>query len=115
MKSAEDPFYRELGQRVRGFRAKRGLTQDNLGKMLTPQVTRAAIANVENGKQRVLAHTVAQLAQVLDVEVGLLLPTPDQTEPGLQPRALEQELKEKLDVSAAALKRLSTRFKDTRN
>ncbi|ODS57845.1 MAG: hypothetical protein ABS36_05235 [Acidobacteria bacterium SCN 69-37] len=111
MKSADDPFYRELGQRVRGFRAKCGLTQDSLGKMLNPQVTRAAIANVENGKQRVLAHTVAQLAQVLDVEVGLLLPIPDQAEPDVKPKALEQELMKKLDVSAAALKRLSTHFR----
>lgn len=111
MKSVEDPFYREFGRRVRGFRTKRALTQDSLGKMLTPQVTRAAIANVENGKQRVLAHTVAQLAQILKVEVGLLLPTSDQTNRDLRPKALERELKDKLDVSSATLKRLSIHFR----
>jgi len=50
-----DPFYIALGQRVRSYRDQRNLTQEQLGDRLTPQMTRAAIANIEAGKQRVLA------------------------------------------------------------
>ena len=64
-----DPFYIALGQRVRKYRDQRKLTQEQLGDRLTPQMTRAAIANIEAGKQRVLAHTLVQLAENLGVTV----------------------------------------------
>ena len=111
MKPADDLFYRELGQRIRTFRAEQRLTQATLGLRLDPPVTRAAIANVENGKQRVLAHTLVQLAQILRVEIDGLLPTissPRST--SVQPKVLERELRNKLVVPAAVLKRLSARL-----
>lgn len=36
---------------------------------MTPAMTRASVANIETGKQRVLAHTLIQLSLVLDVSV----------------------------------------------
>ena len=91
--------------------AGQGLTQAGLGLRLDPPVTRAAIANVENGKQRVLAHTLVQLAQILRVEIKrLVAPPPNPRSASVQQQALERELKKKLVVSSAALKRLSTRF-----
>src|SRR6266850_4220472 len=69
VKPADDLFYRELGRRIRALRTEHGLTQAGLGLRLEPPVTRAAIANVENGKQRVLAHTLVQLAQIFRVEI----------------------------------------------
>ena len=94
MEPANDLFYRELGQRIRTFRTEQGLTQAALGLRLCPPVTRAAIANVENGKQRVLAHTLVQLAQILRVEIHRLLPTFLRPRSAIaQQKVLERELK----------------------
>ncbi len=110
MRPADDLFYRELGRRIRTLRTEQGLTQGGLGERLDPPVTRAAIANVENGKQRVLAHTLVQLAHILRVEIGHLVPSPAEAQAGIQHQVLERELKKKLAVSSAALKRLTTRL-----
>ena len=111
VKPADDLFYRELGRRIRALRTEHGLTQAGLGLRLEPPVTRAAIANVENGKQRVLAHTLVQLAQIFRVEIkSLVAPLPNPRSASVQQQVLERELKKKLVVSGAALKRLSTRL-----
>ena len=111
MKPADHHFYLELGRRIRTFRTEQGLTQATLGLRLDPPVTRAAIANVENGKQRVLAHTLVQLAQILRVETRGLLPTlssPRSTR--AQQQDLERELAKKLVVSPAVMNRLLTQL-----
>src|SRR5438445_11203231 len=70
-----EPFYGELGQRIHDRRKQNGLTQEKLGELLDPQVTRASIANIEMGTQRVLAHTLVQLAFHLGTSVQELLPS----------------------------------------
>jgi transcriptional regulator with XRE-family HTH domain len=69
-----EPFYLELGQRIREFRTKLRMTQEQLGQSLIPSTTRVSIANVESGKQRILSHTLVQFAEALNVEPGDLLP-----------------------------------------
>jgi transcriptional regulator with XRE-family HTH domain len=71
--AATDAFYQALGRRVQSLRKKRRLTQEQLGARLSPQVTRASIANIESGKQRVYAHSLAQIADALDVVVDELI------------------------------------------
>jgi transcriptional regulator with XRE-family HTH domain len=73
-------FYEQLGATVRRCRLERGLTQGDLASRLVPAVTRASIANLELGRQRVLAHTVAQLSEILNVPVTELFgPSPSET------------------------------------
>ncbi len=69
MKTKPEEFYVLLGNRVRTFRQQKGLTQEQLGNRLTPTMTRASVANIETGKQRVLAHTLVQLSGALDVSL----------------------------------------------
>jgi transcriptional regulator with XRE-family HTH domain len=69
-----EPLYRDLGPRIQARRIELGLSQERLGSALRPQVTRASIANIEAGKQRILTHTLVQLAEALDLEVSALLP-----------------------------------------
>jgi len=73
MRAGADPFYISLGQQIQQLRKQRGLTQEQLGVRLVPQVTRASIANIESGKQRLLAHTLAQIAEALEVKVNELI------------------------------------------
>lgn len=69
MKNKPEEFYVLLGHRVRTLRQQKGLTQEQLGNRLTPAVTRASVANIETGKQRVLAHTLVQLSRTFEVSV----------------------------------------------
>jgi transcriptional regulator with XRE-family HTH domain len=110
---ADQAFYREVGLRIRNFRTERHFTQAGLGQRLHPPLTRAAIANIEHGKQRLLAHTLAQLAHILAVDLKDLVPSVSVLQPAAIGRqTLERELKKKLTVSQAALKRLATRFEN---
>jgi transcriptional regulator with XRE-family HTH domain len=107
-----EPFYGQLGARVREWRVHRRLTQGELGMRLTPAVTRASIANLEVGKQRVLAHTLAQLAAILDVAIGDLLPTPPENATSWA--ALELEIARALHLSRARAARLTGRLRAPR-
>jgi hypothetical protein len=49
------------------------MSQEDLGLKLRPRVTRACISGIEKAEQRVLAHTVPQLAKALDVSVSALM------------------------------------------
>jgi transcriptional regulator with XRE-family HTH domain len=67
-------FYRHLGERVRAYREIAGLSQAALGKRLSPSMSRANIANIENAQQQVLVHTLFEIAGVLGVPVATLIP-----------------------------------------
>lgn len=65
-------LYRSIGEAVRGRRRSMGLTQQNLADMLG--ISRASLANIEVGRQRLLVHQLCNLAHVLDQDVQVLLP-----------------------------------------
>ena len=108
-----EPFYEALGSQLQITREQRKMTQAQLGAALTPPATRASIANIENGKQRVLVHTLAQLAECLGVGIEALLPA---NQPAKAPSALdvERELKKKLKLPAPELKKLTAQFANHR-
>jgi transcriptional regulator with XRE-family HTH domain len=62
-----ETFYRTLGQRIHDLRNQRRFTQEYLGTLIVPPLTRASIANIEAGKQGVLTHTFVSIARALDV------------------------------------------------
>lgn len=101
-----EAFYEVLGSNIHGARDRLKMTQAQLGLALVPQSTRASIANIENGKQRVLVHTLVQLARVLETKVEELIPF---EAPAWQPTIsdVEDELKRKLNLAAPQLRRLT--------
>jgi transcriptional regulator with XRE-family HTH domain len=101
----DERFYADLGRRVRVQRDKLHLTQQQVGDALTPRATRASIANIEAGKQRVLAHTLVQLASVLEVSVSDLLP-----ERVDKSGVVRQELMEKLSLPKSRLPKVIERL-----
>ena len=108
-----EPFYKELGHRIQTLRNELGMTQEDLGSRLDPKVTRACVANMEAGKQRILAHTIPQLAKALHVHPSALLP--NQTEKQLEPTdRLEVELLKKLGLSQRKMKKLSAKLRAVR-
>ena len=82
------------------------MTQAQLGLALVPPSTRASIANIENGKQRVLVHTLVQLARTLETKVEKLIPF--EAPPGQANLSdVENELKRKLNLAAPQLRKLT--------
>ncbi len=94
-------IYPQLGRRIQQLRVGREFTQEQLGARLQPPVTRASIANIESGKQRLLVHTLLQLAHLLAVSVEELLPAPS-TATRSPVAAIATELRRKLHLPARA-------------
>lgn len=63
-------FYAVLGNTVQTERLKLNMSQADLGERLRPKMTRASVANIEAGKQRVLAHTLIQLSKILSLDLN---------------------------------------------
>jgi transcriptional regulator with XRE-family HTH domain len=72
--SARDPesIYTAFGRRIRELREERAISQQALAEMSA--LTRASIANIESGRQRVLLHQVLRFAQALKVDLNILVP-----------------------------------------
>lgn len=68
----EDNFYRKFGQLVRQYRRRLKITQVELAAR--SNVSRASIANIETGRQKILLHQVYNLAESLEIEPQILLP-----------------------------------------
>lgn len=68
----QDEFYEALGSRVRQARLALNLTQEQLADLL--DLNRTSITNIEKGKQKILAHTLVELAENLKISVTDLLP-----------------------------------------
>ena len=69
-------LYERLGAIIKKHRRRLGLTQEHLSSQLG--ISRAALANVETGRQRVLVHQLYSLAEQLDIKVSALLPASEE-------------------------------------
>jgi transcriptional regulator with XRE-family HTH domain len=75
---------------------------------LSPPVTRASIANLELGRQRVLVHTLVQLAHILDVPAAELLSSDG--DESVSWRTVEDALQATLHLSHTKAVRLARRL-----
>jgi transcriptional regulator with XRE-family HTH domain len=71
-----DDLYRSIGLLVRAARLRKRWNQEDLAEAVG--LTRSSIANVEAGRQRLLLHSAIRIADALDVELGVLLPDPEE-------------------------------------
>lgn len=67
-------MYEQVGKRVHAARARLGISQEALAKLVF--LTRTSITNIERGRQRMMLHTLLELASALRVPVTSLLPDP---------------------------------------
>ena len=69
--SDQDQLYRAVGAKIREIRNERGLKQETVAASIG--LTRTSLANIEGGRQRLLLHTLFDIASVLDTTVEELL------------------------------------------
>lgn len=78
-KSDSLQVYRVVGERIRDERKRQNITQDELAREIG--LTRTSITNVENGRQKLLLHTLFQIANYLGTSPVRLLPGCDADTP----------------------------------
>jgi transcriptional regulator with XRE-family HTH domain len=105
-----EPFYTDVGQRIRTWRSQRGLTQEQLGRALIPPMTRVSVANIEAGNQRILSHTLVQIAAALNVEIVDILPKKSSPSSN-DAQDLTDELASKLGISKADARKIADKAK----
>jgi transcriptional regulator with XRE-family HTH domain len=64
--------YSNVGARIRDERERRNVSQEMLADRVG--LTRTSITNIEKGRQRVLLHTLLEIARVLNLKPTRLLP-----------------------------------------
>jgi transcriptional regulator with XRE-family HTH domain len=68
----ERVLYAEFGERVRKYRRRLKLNQEDLGARV--RLSRTSITNIEGGRQKILLHQLFALADALEVSPQALLP-----------------------------------------
>jgi transcriptional regulator with XRE-family HTH domain len=107
----KERFYAELGRRLRQARTTARLTQAELADRAG--VTRAALANIERGEQRMAAHQLVAVAAALGIEPAVLLPKADSLADRVEHAMQEAGLPREVAVwGAKAAERLAHRGDD---
>jgi transcriptional regulator with XRE-family HTH domain len=108
MPTSSDPFYAEVGRRIRDQRDQRGLTQEALSSLVA--LSRTSVTNIERGRQKFLLHTLRDIANALQVPMASLLPIERASAPEpqiddlLKDRSTEERNWIKSALTARALK-----------
>lgn len=83
-------FYRELGRLIAAKRRDQNKTQEHLAEAVG--LSRTSLVNIEKGGQRILAHTVFEIARELGISMAELIPTTPVTRPVERIEAAKREL-----------------------
>lgn len=67
-----EPVYQQIGGIIRALRRRADKAQGTLASQLG--ISRATLANIETGRQRILVHQLYAIAQALEVSLSDLLP-----------------------------------------
>jgi hypothetical protein len=70
-----------------------------------------SVANIEGGNQRILSHTLVQLAAALNIEATDILPPKPETSVANNNSQITNELVTKLGISVSAAKKLAGKAK----
>jgi transcriptional regulator with XRE-family HTH domain len=86
-----ESIYEILGSKIRKYRQKAGLSQEELGNQL--DLTRGSIAKMEAGTQSLYVHSLYMIAKICGVKVVDLLPSGEWVDDPIN----DEELKKKID------------------
>lgn len=101
MGSIDKNFYKPIADKIKQAREAANLTQKTLASMLG--LTRAAVANIESGRQQILLHTLYNIAGACDIDPTELLPVFEPShKTNNHNESLKQELNKKLPVRSVS-------------
>ncbi len=72
-----EAVYKEIGRNIRTRRRQIDASQDSIAQQLG--ISRATLANIETGRQRVLVHQLYGIAHALGIKPGDIMPPPSRT------------------------------------
>jgi transcriptional regulator with XRE-family HTH domain len=75
-------LYEIVGRRVREARKASKLTQEELASRVS--MTRTSVTNIEKGRQKLLLHTLFELAAAMKVQIVQLVPEPVENQPHIE-------------------------------
>ena len=101
---------KEIGERVRQARTKKGITQTQLAKEL--EVSPHFLSNIEQGKQTMSVTTLSAICEALDVSADWLLRDGTPESRRMTDRALEEKLKQYTPEQRAAMLKLMDSLAD---
>ena len=111
-----EPVYKTIGGIVRQKRRRLELPQAELARRLG--ISRATLANIETGRQRILVHQLYSLAEALDLKLMELLPpsvasmeASDWSQLPI-PAGLKVQQKEQIALLISSVKQASKRSKE---
>lgn len=81
IETRNEAFYMQIGLNVKRAREARKLTQQQLGDRVN--LSRTSVTNLERGRQKILVHTLADLAAALKTSVSELIPS-SSNEPAIE-------------------------------
>ncbi|WCT11012.1 helix-turn-helix transcriptional regulator [Mucilaginibacter jinjuensis] len=70
MKIEEEAFYKVLGEKIASERKKVGMTQEQLGEILS--LSRVSVVNIENGKQKPSIYQLYLIVEKFNVTLDSL-------------------------------------------
>lgn len=114
-----EPVYRTIGGIVRQKRRRLELPQADLARRLG--ISRATLANIETGRQRILVHQLYSLAKALDAKLVDLLPPPDMFAQASEwaqlpiPSDLKKQQKEQIALLIGSVKSTTSPTTETRD
>ena len=73
MKDFSSTLYKNIGKRIKSARAQLNMNQEKLA--IGANISRASVSNIELGRQQPPLHVLYKIAEVLQVDIHLLLPT----------------------------------------
>lgn len=68
-----ETLYKEIGKRIRETRELKNINQEELANSIG--LSRTSITNIEKGRQKLLVHTLINIAKELSIDVETLLPS----------------------------------------
>jgi transcriptional regulator with XRE-family HTH domain len=97
-------LYTFVGQRICEIRSGKRMTQASLA--ISVGLNRTSITNIEKGRQKILLHTLFEIASALKTEPKNLLPTPAEISDGNQNAIVPQTVgKRDRDVIADVIRK----------
>jgi len=68
----KNTLYIAIGLKIKEIRQKKDMSQEIFARLLN--LTRASIANIEQGRQRVTLHLIYDICKITDVNITDILP-----------------------------------------